>query len=64
MIHDVIELLETIVLEKKECTPITFESGDVLKVLEEYHDRILVSTDANFTFTLAKKDEGIRWKKL
>ena len=64
MIHDVIELLETIVLEKKECTPITFESGDVLKVLEEYHDRILVSTDANFTFTLAKKDEGTRWKKL
>ena len=64
MIHDVIELLETIVLEKKECTPITFESGDVLKVLEEYHDRILVSTDANFTFTLTKKDEGIRWKKL
>lgn len=64
MIHDVIELLETIVLEKKECTPIIFESGDVLKVLEEYHDRILVSTDANFTFTLPKKDEGIRWKKL
>ena len=64
MLHDVIELLQTIVLEKKDCIPITFEIGDVLKVLEEYHDRILVSTDANFTFTLTKKDEGIRWKKL
>lgn len=64
MTHDVIELLEDIVLEKKECEPIRFQTGIVLKVIQEYHDNYLVSDDTGFTFTLTKQDKNIRWKKL
>lgn len=64
MRHEIVELLEDVVLQKKECQPLKFEKGNILKVVDEYHANFLVSTDQGFTFTLAKIDEGKAWKRL
>lgn len=64
MSHAIIELLQPVKLEKAGHEPLVFELGEILKVVEELHDKYLVSTDHGFTFTVAKENEGKTWKSL
>ena len=64
MESSVIELLKPITLEKENCTPIIFEEGTVLKVVMQTPTSLLVTTDNQFNFTVALKDENEIWKEL
>lgn len=64
MESSVIELLKTIKLEKENCEPMIFEEGTVLKVMMQTPTSLLVSTDGQFNFTVALKDENDVWREL
>lgn len=64
MESSVIELLKPITLEKENCAPIIFEEGTVLKVVMQTPTSLLVTTDNQFNFTVALKDENEIWREL
>lgn len=64
MESSVIELLKPITLEKENCTPIIYEEGTVLKVVMQTPTILLVTTDNQFNFTVALKDENTIWREL
>jgi len=64
MESSVIELLKPITLEKENCAPIFFEEGTVLKVVMQTPTSLLVTTDNQFNFTVALKDENEIWREL
>ncbi|MFV5492277.1 hypothetical protein [Acinetobacter sp. ASP199] len=64
MESSVIELLKPITLEKENCTPIIYEEGTVLKVVMQTPTSLLVTTDNQFNFTVALKDENEIWREL
>ncbi|WP_343595862.1 hypothetical protein [Acinetobacter sp.] len=59
----IIELVQSIKLEKEDCKPIEFAKGTLFKVQQDFPNCYLVSTDEGFTFTLAKEDENKTWVK-
>lgn len=60
----IIELLEPIILEKENCSPLVFETGTVLKVIMQTPTGLLVSNDNNFNFTIALKDQDKVWREI
>ncbi|ATO18384.1 hypothetical protein BS636_01195 [Acinetobacter sp. LoGeW2-3] len=64
MESSVIELLKPITLEKENCAPIIYEEGTVLKVVMQTPTSLLVTTDNQFNFTVALKDENEIWREL
>lgn len=59
-----VQLVDSLKLEKEGCEPILLELGTVLKVVYRTSDTYLVSTDDGFTFTLAASQEDKVWKKV
>lgn len=64
MENPIIELIESVTLEKENCAPLFFEAGTVLKVLMQTPTGLLVSADSQFNFTVLLEDENKVWRKI
>lgn len=62
--NQLVELLEAIEIEKEGYDTIHFNQGLLFRVIHDSESCILVKSDNDFTFTLAKVGQNMLWKYL
>ncbi|ENU80646.1 MULTISPECIES: hypothetical protein [unclassified Acinetobacter] len=64
MSNILIELIQPIKHEKEGYEPKLYDQGTLLKVIHEAHDTYLVKGDDEFSFSVRKADENVKWIKI
>ncbi len=64
MSKDIVELLENVVLTKEGCLPIHLEKGTLLKILMRTPQKLIVSNDHMFNFTISLNEQNKVWRLL